>query len=292
MTNIDLRPFLRAMGGTPTRAPLDVPERDEPDDPAELLEEAPQKVATPPASEAVFIDGIQLSTVLTYRSHRPVTLVAAAAGAVDANMEPQYVVENYEVLCGRDDLDWIVERECPLAVRVVCDSREPVEVERATAADLRAARDGLEILVTADMLDDLGDGHSVVVDGHLAGRPADHRLTGVIKSTNSRLLQDESVLWDLPEGWRSPKFKVPTNHGGPSAQRYSCYVRLRPASNRPWSYGLVRVETYDPDLLDQAAATALAFRQPAGTHDTRGDRHLAPIAMVERWLRSRRPAYL
>ena len=292
MSAIDLRPFLRAMGGAPTRGSLDVPEREEPEAPAELLDDAPSRVTAAPLKQAVFIDGIQSTSVLTYRTHRPVTLVAAAAGGVDAQMNPRHVIEHMEVLCARDDYDWILEHHCPVPVRVVSESPDPTEVERATAAELKNARDGLEVLLAAELLDDLGDDGRVLVDGHLANRPADHRLGGVIKTTETKLLSDESVLWGLPEGWRSPRFVMPTNHGGPSAQRYSCYLRMRPAGDKPWGFGLVRLEAYDPDQLDELAATALAFRQPTGTHDARGDRHLAPVALVEKWLRSRRPGYL
>lgn len=292
MNEVDLRPFLRAMGGAPTRGALDVPEREEPEIPAELLDTSASKVSAAPITEAFFVDGIQSNSVLTYRTHRPVTLVAAAAGGVDAKMNPRHVVENFEVLCAREDFDWVMDKHCPVPVRVVSESLEPTEVERATSADLKNARDGLEILLTAELLADAGPNERVLVDGHLANRPADPRLGGVIKSTDTRLLTDESVLWGLPEGWRSPRFVMPANHGGRSEQRYSCYVRMRPAGDRPWGFGLIRVEAYDPEQLDELAATAMAFRQPSGTHDARGDRHLAPIALVEKWLRSRRPAYL
>lgn len=292
MSEIDLRPFLRAMGGAPTRGALDVPEREEPDTPAELLDTSPAKITAAPIAKAVFVDGIQSNSVLTYRMHRPVTLVAAAAGGVDSQMNPRRVIENYEVLCAREDFDWVMEKDCPLSVRVVSESVDPTMVERATSADLKNARDGLEILLTADLLAEAAQDEWVLVDGHLANRPADAQLGGIIKSTDTRLLSDESVLWGLPEGWRSPRFVMPANHGGPSEQRYSCYVRMRPAGDKPWGFGLIRVEAYDPDQLDTIAATALAFRQPSGTHDSRGDRHVAPVALVEKWLRSRRPGYL
>lgn len=289
---IDLRPFLRSMGGTLTRGALDVPEREEPEQPAELLDKSPSKVTAAPIQQAYFVDGIQSNSVLTYRTHRPVTLTAAAAGAVDGSMKPKHVVENLEVLCARDDYAWVLEHECPLSVRVVSESSNPTDVERATAADLKQSRDGLEILLAAELLEQIGQDERVLVDGHLANRPADPRLGGIIKTTETRLLSDESILWGLAEGWRSPRFIMPANHGGPSQQRYSCYVRMRPAGDKPWGFGLIRVEAYDPDQLDEIAATALAFRQPTGTHDARGDRHVAPVALVEKWLRARRPGYL
>lgn len=291
-TPVDLRPFLRTMGGRPTRGALDVPEREEPEVPAELLDAAPQKITAPSHREAIFIDGVQSASVLTYRMHRPVTLVMAGAGSVKQDLSPVKALESLEVLCAREDQQWVIDADCPVPVRVVEESSDPVKVERATAKDLTDRRDELEILLAAELLSDTSSDTQIMVDGHLANRPEDPRLLGVIKTTNTRLLTDESVLWGLPQGWRSPRFVMPEHFGGPSAQRYSCYVRLRNAEAMPWGFGLIRLEAFDPDLLDRAAATALAHRQPTGTRDARGDRHLQPVAQVEKWMRSRRPSFL
>lgn len=289
---IDLRPFLRAMGGSPTRGSLDVPEREAPEHQVELLDDEPAHITEAPLNNPVFIDGIQSSSVLAYRAHRPVAIVMAAAGAVDGEMNPQHAVESLEVLCAREDQQWVLDMGCPVPVNVVSESFNPVEVERAVAESLKTSRDDIEVLATHEVLNMVANDRPVLVDGHLAGRPEDPRLGGIVKSTDSQILTDESVLWGLPEGWRSPRFVMPANHGGPSAQRYSCYLRMRDAGDAPWAFGLIRLETYDPEQLDKLCATALAYRQPARTHDARGDRHLAPVALVEKWLRSRRPAYL
>lgn len=290
-TSVDLRPFLRSMGGHLSRAPLDVPEREDPETPAELLDDQPVKVEAEPFGRAVFVDGIQSASVITYVSHRPVALVMAAAGGVDQDLDPVRVEETIEVLCAKEDVQFVLDADCPVSVRSVSDEVNPSVVERTVAHELGESRDELEILMAAELLQEDPD-CVVVVDGQLASRPASDRLFGVVKTTNSRLLTDESPLWRLPEGWRSPRFKMPPNYGGPSQQRFSCYVRLRNASGMPWQFGLIRVESFDPELLDRVAATALAYRQPTGNKDARGDRHLAPVAHVERWLRSRRPSYL
>lgn len=289
---IDLKPFLRAMGGIVTRGALDVPEREEPEIPAELLDAKPSKVNGTPYDKAVFIDGIQSASIVNYRSHRPITLMAASAGAIDQDMNPVKVLEDLEVICANEDVTWVQNVGCPVPVRGVTKETDPVTVERAIAADLKTVRDQQEIQLAVDLLNELDEETRIFVDGHLANRPGDERLAGIVKTTNTRLLTDESVLWGLPEGWRSPRFLMPPHHGGVSDQRYSCYVRMRDASNSPWSFGLIRVESFNPDQLDDIAATALAYRQPSGTHDARGDRHIAPIARAEKWMRSRRSVYL
>lgn len=289
---IDLKPFLRTMGGIVSRGALDVPERELPEMPAELLDSTSSKVTASPLLPALFIDGTQSASVVQYRAHRPVTITASSAAAVNHDMRPVAIKENLEVVCAAEDVEWVIEAGCPVPVRAVTEETEPVLVERAIANDLKKTRDYQEIQLATDLLEETGADTWIFVDGHLANRPTSNRLAGVVKTTETRLLTDESVLWSLPEGWRSPRFIMPENHGGPSGQRYSCYVRMRNASNKPWSFGLIRVESFDPDALDSIAATALAFRQPAGTLDARGDRHIAPVAYAEKWMRSRRSIYL
>jgi hypothetical protein len=129
-----------------------------------------------------------------------------------------------------------------------------------------------------------------VVDGSLVARPIRDRVVGVVKTTNRRYLPDESVLWGLPAGWRSPRFKIPEGSQNVGAPRYSCYLRLHDASRQAWNFGLIRLETFDLDLLEPLCALALEERQPAGSLDRRYDRHLAGVRAVEDLLRARRPS--
>lgn len=294
MPQIELRPFLQALGGPLGRAPLDVQERLEPEDPATLLEDDIVEVtaAPPPPASTVFLDGIQSATTLTYRNHRPLTLAMAGAGAVTGRLEPVMVEETLDLLAARADIAWAEEQGCPTAIRCISESDAPTDVEREVGNCLGQERDALEVLLTQRLaLDDQWD--LICVDGGLAGRPGDHRIVGIVKTTNTRLLNDESVLWRLPEGYRSPAFQLPPHYGGSdAAPRMSAYVRMRDASDAAWQTGLVRVEAYSKEALDLAAATALAYRQPTATTDPRGDRHISPIAHVETWMRSRRPTYL
>lgn len=294
MNQIDLRPFLQSMGGQLTRAALDVPERLAPEDPAELLEDDIVEVATSPADpdKSAFVDGIQSASVLTYRHHRPVTLVMAGAGAVTGSLTPAHNKELIELFTARADEEWLRDKNCPVPLRVISEEDDPTAVERAIGGTLGEERDQLEILLTAELSQSSG-WDLIAVDGGLASRPHDDRVVGIIKTTNTRLLSDESVLWGLPEGYRSPAFELPKNYGGPdSAPRMSAYVRLRNASQSAWNTGLIRVEGYSIDALNTAAATALAHRQPSATRDPRGDRHVMPVAQVEKWMRARRPSYL
>ena len=282
------------MGGRLTKAPLEVPDRLEPENPAELMETDIVEVTADPAAAAssVFVDGIQSATVVAYRSHRPVTLVMAGAGAVTGELLPVNHAETLELLCARADMEWAEENGCPTAIRCISENDSPSDVEQAIGTALGQERDSLEVLVTSRLAgDDAWD--LIGVDGGLAGRPADPRIVGIVKSTNTRLLSDERVLWNLPAGHRSPAFKLPPNYGGAdSAPRFSSYVRMRDARNASWQTGLIRVEAYTQEALEKAAATVLAHRQPTATTDPRGDRHIAPIAHVEKWMRSRRPSYL
>ena len=119
------------------------------------------------------------------------------------------------------------------------------------------------------------------------GRPVDDRLFGVVKTVNRRWMPDESILWSLPENWRSPRFRIPASKSGP--ERYSCYVRLRSNEIASWSYGLLRLEAFDAEMLDRLAALCVAEKQPTRSGDPRGDRHLEVIRLAEDVLRSRRP---
>lgn len=294
MEQIELRPFLQSLGGPMGRAPLDVQDRLEPEDPAELLEDNIVEVTAdpPPPASSVFIDGVQSATTLTYRKHRPVTLAMSGAGAVTGRLEPVQAAETIELLCARADVDWAAEQGCPTAIRCITESAAPTDVEREVGAVVGQERDSLEILL-AGRLASQEQWDLIAVDGGLAGRTGDPRLVGIVKTTNTRLLSDESVLWRLPEGHRSPAFRLPPNYGGvDAAPRLASYVRMRDASGASWQTGLIRVEAYTMEALETAAATALAYRQPVATADPRGDRHIAPIAHVETWMRSRRPTYL
>ena len=133
----------------------------------------------------------------------------------------------------------------------------------------------------------LGGGLPLVLDGDLRSRGSAEGLVSVAKTLRTRYLPDESVLVRLPHRWRSPVFRI---SDGASADRYSCYLRMLDASDQSWSFGLVRLEAFDPELLDPLAALCLSQRQGSRSGDRRFDVHLAPVRACEELLRARRPA--
>lgn len=67
----------------------------------------------------------------------------------------------------------------------------------------------------------------------------------------------------------SRPFELPATRQGDET-RFSAYVRLVAASPAsPWELGLVRVETWDPALLEAAAAICLANAQDPTSADRR-----------------------
>lgn len=129
----------------------------------------------------------------------------------------------------------------------------------------------------------------LVCDGSLLARPQSPLLNGVVKSTRTKYYKDETVLYGMPQGWRSPIFRIPSGSDGCPVDRYSCYVRLHDARFHAWTHGLIRLETFDPAQLEPLAARALVERRSASSGDGRWDRHLLSVATTEKVLRSRRP---
>lgn len=287
---LDLRPFLQDMGTGLHQMPV-VSERSVVPDPFELMESAPVEIEPRLVDNSVFIDGIQAAKILTYMEHRPVILSFTSAGGISQALHPVDLVETLEIVCSELDAGRIASYDCPVAVNAIADRGAPGETDLAVRGTVNDTRDKQEFLLAARLLKADPDG-LVISDGHLAHRPEDRRMLGIVKTVNTQMLADETGLWALREGWRSPAFKVPARFGGGNADRYSSYVRLRSSAGRQWSHGLIRVETFDPDMLDVAAGIALGNRQHVNTDDPRGDRHVVPVARVEKWLKSRIPYYL
>jgi hypothetical protein len=257
-----------------------------PDRPAILLETDPKLINSAPLEVSCFVDGIQSSLSLTHRDWRPVHLIYVAAGALGAEGRVLGVRERLAIVASSLDADWA--RSLPGGVPVLELAEEsPFSLGAAGVRELAGARDTLERELVDDLLE-VGVG-TIVVDGSIVGREVSPLVVGIAKTTATRYLTDESALLALHEGWRSPRFTIPAGVGGGHVERASCYLRLRASRHRSWDYGLVRLEALDPELLDGFAARCLAERQPRGSADLRGDRHLSSIASVETFLRARRP---
>lgn len=288
----DLRSFLRRIKGfhggrALTTTPL---ERPPADSPVELLDADNVVVSADPMDVVAFVDGIQASIYLTHRQHRPIYMTWTAAGAVGAGPRIVGLEEQMAIVCSTMDRDWVKENNAEgFPVRELA-ALYPPDVEGEAAAMLGQTREGLERhLVDRMLIDEVG---TLVLDGSLIARPNDRRLVGVVKTMGKRYLPDESFLWRLPVGSRSPRFKILPRTPGASiggVPRYSCYVRLFDATYAAWNFGMVRLETFDPELLDTLAARCLLERQGVHSLDPRADRHLASVRATEDVLRARRP---
>ena len=286
---IDLRAFFRSVGQFRGDRALisNVVERSNPEQPVINIESVSSPIEAAPLKIKGFVDGIQSAMTLTWREHRPVYFSYTSAGCVGDEAQLLVLREKLEILCSTLDRGWVESLDEKIDARYLEECR-PDQIERAALASLAAQRDEHERSVITELLS--GEELPFIVDGSLIARPIDNRVCAVIKTTRRRWLSDETVLWNLPEGWRSPRFIIPAGSQGVSVDRYSCYLRLFDATARSWDYGLIRLETFNPELLDPLAALALAERQNPAAGDPRVDRHLDGVRTCEKVLRVRRPA--
>jgi hypothetical protein len=277
----DLRSFFQNMGGVEGgRGAATAEDRTDATSDVDVLDTDPVRIDSDPLDVAGYVDGIQAMLRVRHIDHRPVTLAYVAAGAVSGTGQWLAMREELYVICAQDDRDEIVEAAGTLPVRTI--TGDVTDLERIVRDEVSGTRAHLERAVVADATE--AGHHPLVVDGDLSARPAGHALVGVAKTLRTRYLPDETVLFTLPYGWRSPRFRI----GGGTA-RYSCYLRMFDATRHAWDYGMVRLESYDPDMLDGLAALCLRERQGIRSSDGRFDRHLAPVRMCEDMLRARRP---
>lgn len=278
----DLRAFFQQMGGVEGGGgAATTEERADAVADVEQIDDDAQEVTSAPLEVAGYVDGIQASLRVRHIEHRPVTLSYVAAGAVTGKGKWLGMAEELVVLCSSQDRASIEAAAGSIPVR--CIDGEVTELERLVRDHISTSRDALERAVIGQVA---AAGHvPLLVDGDLKSRASEYQLVGVAKTLRTRYLADEQVLFDLPFGWRSPRFRI----GDGGAYRYSCYVRLQHAERRAWDFGLVRLETYDPDLLDALAARCLHERQGSMSPDGRFDRHLAPVRMCEDMLKARKP---
>ena len=285
----DLRDFFHAVGSfSPSRALAEAPAvRTQCDIPVTLIDTDPALISASPLPVHAFVDGIQHALCVTYRGHRPVYLTYVAAGAASAHGRLIQVREKLTVVHSILDTQWVRDLGSSIPSEELTEDR-PDEIAMAALSSLGGSRENLERTLVERLA--LEQDQYLLVDGNLVGRPARSQVVGVVKTTQRRYLPDESVLWGLPVGWRSPRFVIPAGSQGVQVPRYSCYLRLHDATYQAWNFGLIRLETFDLDLLEPLAALAISERQPAGSMDRRYDRHLSGVRAVEDLLRARRPA--
>lgn len=278
--DVDLRALVRAVGrvgAAPSRSTTPRPL-------VEIVDPEPAPVDADPIPVAGYLDGCQSSRILTYRDHRPVILWWAAAAVVAPGRPLRCLglAETVALSCSYVDGAWAASLPGGVSVEPV-DAVAPWEVEAAIANLIDERRRRFEVGLSAEVA--AGDG-VVVVDGDLRAKPHRADLAGCAKTFDGVYLADESSVFSLAEGWRSPIMRLPAMRQA-EADRYSAYVRLFDATHEWWGFGLVRVETRDPSLIDGVGAVCLANRQPLGAD--RRENQLASIAAVEAFLKSRRP---
>lgn len=248
----------------------------------DMLEEKPVKVTSAPAVVSGWVDGVQATRPLTWVEQRGVALSWAAAGAAHTQGLGGEIESRLWIGCSAVDEEYANEIAHGAEVRPVPDD-DPMTVATALFDQVAGERELLERLVV-DRVAGAAPG-LIVCDGPIVARTRHPRVCGVVKGHHTRYLDDHAALYRLPAGWRSPIFKI----SGRGGERFSCYVRLQNAERRWWDFGLLRLETFDPDIVDAFSAAVLAERQVQGSADGRWDRHLGTIKWVEEWLRARRP---
>jgi hypothetical protein len=254
----------------------------------ELLDADSCEIGEPTFHIDAFVDGIQARMTLCHIDHREVALAYVAAGAGTSEGALAELSEKLFLIGAREDRDQIMEiaaaaGETALPVEFLTDI-EPNLVANACAKRVETMREQAESAVIKKLLETSTS--PFVIDGDLPARDRHPHLIGVAKTHRTRYLPDESSIWALPAGWRSPRFTIKARGEG---LRVSTYLRLHSAAAEAWDFGLVRVEAFDADALDAACAAIYQHRQPAGVSDGRWDRHLGPVSWCEIALRDRRP---
>lgn len=284
----DLRSFFQALGGVTGRRP-GLADEDRTDSVAEVevLDEDRARITAEPLTVRGYVDGVQASACVSYIEHRPVILMYVGAACIGPDLGAVTVRERLSIVAAERDAAQLdaIRQGIPLEL---IDADDPMVLERVVRTHVDQTRERLELEVIEAVQAMEGPRLPVVVDGDLRARGAIGGLVGVAKTLRTRYLPDESVLLGLPAGWRSPRFRI-TSPGG-STDRYSCYLRILDAGDQAWSFGLIRLEAYDEELLDPLAALCLRQRQGSRSGDRRFDVHLAPVRACEELLRARRPA--
>ncbi len=265
---------------------------------------------------AAFLDGVQRSRIVGYRSGSPLIFASVAAAVrervarrLETWREPRVRRSLYVSRGKLGESAWnqLVQSGVPVVdiTADLADDELPVHpfVLRARALDLVALeREGLERRLAAEWC--RTESRWLWIDGGISGNLAvDERATafGVVKSHTTlygSVDHVESVL-ALGEAERSPAFLV--GHR-PRRAVASWYLRLRTASGGDPMHGLIRVEISPPaDVLDtehladdardrltahcdRISAGILAERAPLSLPDPRWDTLTYGIHACEMYL--------
>ncbi|MFM7088558.1 MAG: hypothetical protein ACKOW9_03440 [Candidatus Paceibacterota bacterium] len=102
-------------------------------------------------------------------------------------------------------------------------------------------------------------------------------------------VENPNVVHELNEGEQSYIFKIKGESSYGESEIYSCYLRLHSNRSEGLTYGIVRLEAFDSELLAPLAAFCLQDRQTRFEGDLRHDTHLRSMRQCEMLLKTLKP---
>lgn len=281
---LDLKSFVRRLGPLPPRAGLTSGRYRRL---AALVETRPVRVSAPPLVPSCWIDGVQRVATIGRRHHRDISLAYVAAGAV---LDGQILVlqETLTALCSTED-QHAVQDAGPDVPVVTFPDLYAWTLTLSMGDWVDTTRRALERHVI-DRAPEV-PGRYVMVDGSLPADTARNDLVGVVKTVDTDWITDVALLPDQG-GSRSPAFRLSPQRAGERAS-LTAFVRLWNCTGaHGYDHSLIRVEVPEEngiDVLDQAAARAVADRQAPGSSDPRWAIQLASMYRAEQVLKARIP---
>lgn len=240
----------------------------------------PRPVAGPPLPVWAAIDGIERVRVLTYAPDaragaRPIVLAYEAAAAIDFTQPDGHrtVVQDLHIICSHRDAQWVASWPGNLPITIL-DEHTPAGVAAAAWECVHRRRAQLERYVVAHAPERPG---YLLLDGSLVDAPPRKDLVAVVKTVATGWTTDPAYT-TLRQGWRSPALLLRGLSRLQTEERHTAYVKLHESdTSHAQDYGLIRIETTDPALLDPLAAFVMKARMLR--HPRPGQ--LAPVQYVE-----------
>ena len=240
--------------------------------------------------EIYFVDGIQSCILIKYENYHPIYLIKIVAGAIGKDNIVVNKQEVTKVISAELNQESLKTKFAESELHFVMSS-DPHDTTLLAEKFIASLRSELESNVVINVF--TNDPSSLVVlDGSISNLLVQSNIVGVVKSTNSKYLKNESAIFTLAEGEISDIFSINKKYDGESKVIYSCYLRLFTNNEMAWNYGLVRLESYFPENLKEVAKIVYDYRQDNPYKDIRGDRHLAPIKNLEDILKYELPYIL
>lgn len=241
-------------------------------------------------NEIFFVDGIQSCILIKYENYHPIYLIKIVAGAIDKDNQVVYKDEVTKVVTSEINNETLKANFKKDELHFI-ESLDPHDTTIYAEKFIASVRNELEMRVV-EYVGKTYPQSFTVIDGSIFNATINNNVVGVVKSTNSKYFNNEAELFNLPEGEISKIFSIKRTTDGETKVVYSCYLRLFTNIDMAWNYGLVRLESFSPDSLEEIAKTIFTYRQENPFKDIRGDRHLAPIKNLEDILKYELPYIL